>query len=234
VLAVGDYNFQRKCLDRVGELKRQGVTICLVSHAHDAVRDQCVRALWFDRGRLIADGPTESVVKQYLDRGLALDAARLADAGQMQLARWGSRRIEIVRVRLLDGAGCEQALFETFQPFAVQITYQANADLPPPVFGLAIHRQDGLHLAGPNTGFSGFELPPLSGGGVVTYTLPALPLLEGLYYVSVAVHDQEDTETYDYHDRRYPFRVVNGSGRVRERYGLLAFTGQWTHSPRSA
>jgi lipopolysaccharide transport system ATP-binding protein len=63
----------------------------------------------------------------------------------------------------------------------------------------------------------------------VTYTIPSLPLLESVYQISVAVVNQQDTETYDYHDRAYYFRVVNRSGRIKERYGLLTLDGKWEH-----
>ena len=49
-------------------------------------------------------------------------------------------------------------------------------------------------------------------------------LLGGTYYVSVAVHNWEDTRTYDYHDRLYPFRVLPSEG---ERYGILTLKGEW-------
>ncbi|MGB9776069.1 MAG: ABC transporter ATP-binding protein, partial [Anaerolineae bacterium] len=61
--------------------------------------------------------------------------------------------------------------------------------------------------------------------GIVTYTIPALPLLEGLYYVSVSAHNWEDTEMFDYHDRLYAFRVLPGAG---ERYGIVTFLGEWS------
>ncbi|HEX8599811.1 MAG TPA: ABC transporter ATP-binding protein [Chloroflexia bacterium] len=66
VLAVGDEAFQRKCLDYISMLRRRGVTIVFVSHALDAVRSLCSRAIWLDHGRMIADGPAGSVVDRYL------------------------------------------------------------------------------------------------------------------------------------------------------------------------
>jgi lipopolysaccharide transport system ATP-binding protein len=66
VLAVGDEAFQRKCLDYISMLRRRGVTIVFVSHALDAVRSLCSRAIWLDHGRMIADGPAGEVVDRYL------------------------------------------------------------------------------------------------------------------------------------------------------------------------
>ena len=66
VLAVGDEGFQRKCLEHIAELRRRGVTIVFVSHALDAVRSLCQRAIWLDKGVLVADGPAPDVLDRYL------------------------------------------------------------------------------------------------------------------------------------------------------------------------
>jgi lipopolysaccharide transport system ATP-binding protein len=230
VLAVGDYNFQKKCLDRISEMKRRGVTIFLVSHAHDTIREHCTRALWFDHGQLIVDGMAEPVIVQYLDRALAAEAARLSGGTHSPLARWGSRKIEITGVRLTDESGNDKVIFETHDPLVIHIAYRAHESVAPPVFGIGIHRQDGLHVTGPNTGFASFELSAELNAGVITYRVVDLPLLDGAYTVSASVHNRQDTELYDYHDQLYPFRVVNRAGATRERYGLLTLSGTWQHS----
>jgi hypothetical protein len=55
--------------------------------------------------------------------------------------------------------------------------------------------------------------------------MPSLPLLEGRYFVSAAVHNWEDTEIYDYHDRAYPFWVVRDKGEI---YGVVTLLGEWS------
>jgi ABC-type polysaccharide/polyol phosphate transport system ATPase subunit len=54
VLAVGDQNFQHKCLERIMEMQRQGITICFVSHGLGEVRRLCSRAVWLDDGMVQA------------------------------------------------------------------------------------------------------------------------------------------------------------------------------------
>ncbi len=118
-------------------------------------------------------------------------------------------------------------LFETGQPFILRMDYLAHKPVSKAIFGMAIHRQDGLHLTGPNTSHAGLELPELTGKGSIVFHTKALPLLEGLYHVSVAVVNEDDSETFDYHDRLYPFRVVNQGQEHAERYGLVSFNGKW-------
>src|SRR5438132_4658471 len=64
-LAVGDEAFQAKCLARIHEIKKQGVTILLVSHGLDAVRELCRRGIWMDAGRVRADGAAPEVIEAY-------------------------------------------------------------------------------------------------------------------------------------------------------------------------
>ena len=67
VLAVGDAEFQKKCLTKMSSFGREGRTVVFVSHDLGAVNRLCPRALWLDHGSLLADGPTAGVLKKYLD-----------------------------------------------------------------------------------------------------------------------------------------------------------------------
>lgn len=120
-------------------------------------------------------------------------------------------------------------IYSTGDTLVLQLDYLAPSRIEAPIFGMAIHRHDGAHISGPNTSFAGLSIPSVEGTGTVTLTIPALSLLEGLYYISVASTDQHDTEIFDYHDRCYPFRVVNQDGGNREKYGLVTLQGKWEH-----
>jgi teichoic acid transport system ATP-binding protein len=65
-LAVGDQEFRRKSERRIREVAQEAGTVFLVSHSMQSVRDTCTRVLWLDKGKLVADGPTDVVVDQYL------------------------------------------------------------------------------------------------------------------------------------------------------------------------
>ncbi len=225
VLAVGDATFQQKCLERIAELRNRGVTIVYVSHALDSVRELCSRAFWLENGKIQTAGSAVAVVRKYELEMLrrAHEAAALQEAEKRDVT--ASHMVEITRVRMLTAENEEQLAFYPGDPFIVEIEYQAHERVERPVFGVGIHRSDGLHITGPNTKFAGHVIPSIEGAGVIRYRLDRLPLLEGKYSLSVAVHDWADTVMFDYHDQAYPFRVYpNESG---ERYGLLTLDGQW-------
>lgn len=223
VLAVGDAAFQRKCMERIDQMRREGVTVLFISHDAGMVQTICSRALWLDDGHLVADGSAEAVVARYLDHSWMHEQGTLKP-GAGHERRWGSGEMQIVEVHLLDRSGREKQRFRVGETLTVEMRYRAERRVDHPVFGLAIHRGDGLHITGPNTQFAGYEIPWIEGEGVVQYTIPFLPLLEGIYFVSVSTHNWEDTRMYDYHDRLYPFHVLPCE---EERYGIMTLRGGW-------
>ena len=228
VLSVGDVAFQQKSAERIQSFRAAGATILMVSHSMDTVEAMCDRAVWLDHGKLMVDGNPAAVVQRYRGDDANVESKRLSAAGNLAAnQRWGTGRIEIVSVRLLNEKGVEKTIFQTGDSLVLHIDYECHEKIPSPLFGLAIHRQDGIHITGPNTTFSGITLPLLQGNGSLTFLVSYLPLLDGLYYISVAVVNRDDTEIFDYHDRAYPFRVQNGGGGVRERYGLITLRGEW-------
>jgi len=223
VLAVGDAAFQRKCMDKIDKVRGAGVTVLFVSHSADLVRQICTRAVWLDEGRCVADGPAESVAARYMDHSWSKEEdLEVSEDGKRW---WSGDKARIVDVRLLDSAGEERRLFYTGEPMTVELHYQTRERIEYPVFGLAIHRSDNLHMAGPNTHFDDCDIPKIEGEGVIRYTIPFLPLLQGTYHISVALHNQNSDIMYDYHDRLYPMRILNSKG---ERYGLMALGGGWS------
>ncbi|HQE92797.1 MAG TPA: ABC transporter ATP-binding protein [Anaerolineae bacterium] len=222
VLAVGDAAFQRKCFDRIDRMRAGGITLLFVSHSADAVRTHCSRAIWLDSGVVRADGTAEAVVQRYTTYAWEKDQGRLQAANG---SRWGTGRIQVTRVQLLNREGEETRLFKTGEPLTVVLHYQAAERIEYPVFGLAIHRSDGVHITGPNTRLAGMEIPYIEGIGQLSYTMDAIPLLPGTYAISVAATSADYTEMFDYHDRLYPFRVHAAEGEMQ--FGMIVLAGRW-------
>ena len=95
------------------------------------------------------------------------------------------------------------------------------------MFGVALFRQDGVHINGPNTSLHEFKIDLIEGEGVIEYMIPTLPLLDGQYLFSAAVYDRYCDHAYDHHHMRYQFTILPGG--VKERYGLVHIPAQWEH-----
>jgi lipopolysaccharide transport system ATP-binding protein len=230
---VGDQAFQHKCRDKISSLRRAGATILLVSHDPNAVRDLCQNAIWLEAGRVLATGRADSVLDSYYASVMAREEARFAAdhggtvIGDLSADRWGSGEVTIEGVELLDAAGAQRHVVASGQAVTVRLRYFAAQRVERPVFGLAIHRDDGVHVNGPNSQDAGLDIPFVEGAGAVEYRVHQLALLPGAYELSASCYDRTCTHPYDHHHRRFPFRV-HAAG-VRERFGLVCLDAEWRH-----
>lgn len=176
--------------------------------------------------------PRASLASGSTDEPSSAKAASAPDSHEDPMARyrqrWGSREAEIVDVRFLDREGHERLILTTGEPMTVALRYKTRVRIEHPMFGLAMHRNDGLHINGPNNILASFDIPAIEGHGEVRYTVDVLPLLEGTYYLTVALYDTSGTHAYDHHALSYTFRVQNGN--VAERYGAFYLPAHWAHS----
>lgn len=232
VLAVGDHNFQNKCLDSVRELRCQGVTVLLVSHELGKVRGLCDRAFWIEHGRIQVAGSVERVIHAYLDGIVAKGTSGSRPAGAVDEAhRWGSGEVELQWVELLNAAARPQRAFVTGEEMTVRLHYHAHRRVERPQFGLAIHHESGAQVSGPNNVFSDYEVESVEGPGYMDYHIPSLPLLPGRYLVTAAIHDNKGLHSYDF--RRYCAEfIVVPSQQIKERYGLFYIPASWHISPQ--
>src|SRR4051794_18992058 len=136
VLAVGDAEFQQKCLGKMKDVTREGRTIVFVSHNLAAVRSLCTRALVLERGRLLFDGSTDDAVESYLGR---LGGGRHAAVveGDALAARLVKSRVygdepffRCTRVAVLDETGTPSVSLRSDEEASVVIDYAVLRRLP--------------------------------------------------------------------------------------------------------
>jgi len=161
VLAVGDAPFQKKCLAKLGDRTRTGRTVIFVSHNMLAVRQLCSRAILLDNGKIVADGPTLSVLREYNQRlkRLAVDQASLSErrfGGHSGAVRFTSFRVE-------DSVGAERYEFRAGESLYVAVSYEVFTRVTDLVLWFALQSE-----------VSGEVLT------AVRYTLSDLPLEPGI------------------------------------------------------
>jgi ABC-type polysaccharide/polyol phosphate transport system ATPase subunit len=258
VLAVGDEAFTRKCLDKIGEFRRRGKTILLVSHSLGLVEKMCDEVLWLRHGRTAGEGDPKRVVDAYLTYVAGGEEVQLArEHGQAPVAespapasvpgetevpsgyhqgRWGSREVEIRRVRLLDGRGRERHVFVPGESLTIELDVQAASPVDDFVFGIGLFTADGVSVYGTNTHLEEFVPGRLAGEAKVSVTLEDLRLVEGTYLLDVATH-RRDATPYDYHRGLYSFRVKSrvkdvGVYRPAHRWSFEGGVGMERPEPR--
>lgn len=124
--------------------------------------------------------------------------------------RWGSREIELTKVSLTVGTHAEERLVVApDDQVSIHLFYERRQSVENPVFGVGLHRDDGLLVFGTNTDIDRVSVPPLSESGMVSFSIPRLGLAEGVYTIDVAVH-APDGYPYDYRKRVVCFSVRSG------------------------
>ena len=247
VIAVGDEEFQRRCFDYIYRLRRQGVTIVMVSHSAPLMEQMCDEIAWLDHGRLMAKGEPSEVVRKYLDRVNIVENERMAaTTGEQERVtvvtdeaeatpvpanarRWGTRELEVLGLDYFDAAGLPLQSASTGDPLVVRIRYRAHKPIDDPVFALGIYNESGLNIAGPNTGFAGVSVGTVEGDGSIDYAVSRLNLMPGTWRVSVAMWDQSMMHTYDQWEKEFELHVQPGSSV--ERFGLADLQGHWNLNP---
>lgn len=189
VLAVGDAQFQKKCLNKMHDVGQEGRTVLFVSHNMPAITRLCPRTIILDQGRLIADGPSPEVVRLYLDSGTGTTASRewpnLENAPGDNVVR-----LRAVRARAEDGQILEA--FDIRHPIGLEMEYEVleSGHILLPYYN--VFNEQGIKI------FAAIDLDPewrrrprLSGRYVSTAWIPGNILTEGAMYVTAAMRAPE-------------------------------------------
>ena len=244
ILAVGDENFQKKCLQKINGFKASGKTIILVSHDLAAVEKICDRVFLLHDGKFVAQGKAVDVISEYHRIIYGKEKGKIRpeekepvkeEAALPQEApppprpdRWGSGEVEISGIEFLNEQGTQCNVFKTGDFVRVRIHYNAHQRIEKPVFGTAFYREDGLHINGPNTKTSDYIIDYIQGKGFIDHIIPALPLLAGVYFLTTAIVDFPCLQTYDHWHRGFRFSVIE-SDKIKERSGLVYIPSRWRH-----
>ena len=183
VLAVGDLEFQKKCLGKMQDVSRLGRTVVFVSHNMSAITRLCSRAVLLDRGRAVTMGPTASVVAEYVFKGYGTRAERRWDD---ESCAPGDDTIRLLAVRAHDPAGIVQESFDIRQPIAIEIEYTVmkTGMRFTPCFDIINESGVVLFLSQENPEWEDIERP--TGTHVSSCWIPGNFLAEGTFSVDVA------------------------------------------------
>ncbi len=181
VLAVGDINFQKKCLGKMGDVARAGRTVVLVSHQLNQIRRLCHRVVWIDAASVRQDGPTHEVVSAYesaMSAGESMSPDRqTASLAKARFIRWevGSRQ-----------TGSEHSL-DSLGPVKIVFHLEIRRAIHHATHGVALYNSDRQLMWGSSV--NDLELRP--GVYQLAYEFPILPLRPGPYSWLLSLWDDE-------------------------------------------
>jgi ABC-type polysaccharide/polyol phosphate transport system ATPase subunit len=221
VFAVGDEAFQRKCVDRILDFKRQGKTIAFVSHSGPAVERMCDRALLLQHGVVEYDGETGESIRRYQELLAGEEAPAERAAG---LSEWGTGEARVTDVRLENAAGEVTDHFTAGDYIALRMRVHDNATIDPPLLEIELRDVTGALLSREEQDLGELGWEPDSEDAEVRFDIARLPLVEGRFQFSVSLTDRTRDRRYHRVEKAAEFSVVPHG----EAHGFVLVEGGWS------
>ena len=223
VLAVGDIEFQKKCLGKMGSVAKEGRTVFFVSHNTGAIAKLCNRVLWIDDGKLRLSGNPNEVISAYLT------------SGEEGSSSWKStsiptvdQEVQITSTRLLSMDDVTLDVFDFDKSFRIELGYKIIEKIRNLSVTYQVLDSQGNFvfesIDEDTTNLKGSSREP--GRYLAKCTIPSQLLKPGRYYVNVVAFVQ-DIKMIDRHDVVITFDISEIGYSLSPRYGIIAPVLEW-------
>lgn len=247
ILAVGDVSFQKKCFDKLIEIKEAGTTIVIVSHSMEQLYSICDRLIWIENGKVREDGIPKQVGTHYLDsmederleklakesktilKDLNSTILNLTDKVHPEARRDGSQEVRFTDVDIYNEDGDKCRSFDTGDKVILKFSYETDLDNPKVNFNMDFVKDNWQYQYGSCFAKAGDELPTLSKSGEVTFTIEHLNLLPGHYFLDIGINGPNG-ELYD--NIRQIFQIIIRDYTTDE-FGPCVFAHAWSIKKKS-
>ena len=236
VLAVGDLAFQRKCFQRLEQLRQRGTTILLASHDEGQVRAVCDRVVWLAHGRIEVDGTADEAFDAYrhaarveVDRRTAtLPPHVSARRGEVGIGdqRFGTLEAEITEVRISPTPVTAGAIARA-HPVSIELELVPHVPVHEPIISVSLSRVreeqveeeqveeehvEEEHVVNVNSASDGVRLGYLERPTRVLLILDRLDVPPGHYHVNVGMFERNWSYVYDYHWQLHRLELTSAAG----------------------
>ncbi len=207
VLAVGDAQFQKKCLGKIEEVGKEGRTVLFVSHNMGTITQLCTQAIYLTSGRVAYQGDVNSTVLKYMASG-DIKRSRVKLAKQVEKVR-EMKKIFFEEITISDNHQIESSDIDVRYPFYLGLEYEVTKPLSNLELSIRVSTSDGRPVV--TTSQSDCSPESLSIRDVGSYQasikFPAMFLMPGSYMVSVAAHEPM-VEILDIHEHVLHFNII--------------------------
>jgi len=246
ILAVGDANFQAKCFNKLREIKAEGTTIVIVSHALGQIEQICDRSIWIHDGLIRAEGKVYDVHAGYLkymseklqdtlenhsstleeiekeqDEKGTCDNTEI-EIEQQEVMRWGAGDVQITELSFMSVDGEKKNVFITGDDVILKLNYKIKKPVKDAVIGFSFSRNDGIYCYGTNTQIDRMKNYNLIQDGEVQICLNKIGLLPGEYYLDLEIKNIQGI-TQDYLKRTEKIQILNSYEDV----GIFRMEHEW-------
>jgi lipopolysaccharide transport system ATP-binding protein len=230
VLAVGDVQFQKKCLGKMGDLTHTGRTIIFVSHNMSAIQNLCTRAIFLQNGTVVTQGNVHACVQAYLGESRKVDGTGTVDLDCSEIVRHGTAEARFSQIDLMDTGGAATGTFQFGQPMRVRLTIRAKVPIRGVILGFSFVASDGTEIQGTTAHDSDLECDLCLGLNKYECIVNPQVLTPGKYSIRAAIFRRE--ECYDYIHELICFsidasRAKCGTGPKNHYVGYTYLPYQW-------
>lgn len=225
VLAVGDAEFQKRCIGKMKDVAGEGRTVIFVSHSMGSIAELCTRGILMQNGQIINDGNVEKVIYAYLQLNAIQSKTDLVTV-QNQIAYFSNAKI-------VDDSGIERGSFDINENINIKLDYILNKNSNEITVGVAIRRE--IYDV-----FNSFDCDDLSnfierdsGKYESTIKIPKMFLKAGNYSIDLTLREGISTRTIQVLEAAINFNIEEGTfdlkykGYRKERSGHIIFPGEW-------
>jgi ABC-type polysaccharide/polyol phosphate transport system ATPase subunit len=221
VFAVGDEAFQRKCIDRILEFKRQGKTIAFVSHSGAALERMCDRGVLLRQGLVEYDGETGEAIRRYQELLAGEEDPAERAAG---LQEWGTGEARVSDTRLENAAGEVREDFMPGDHVVLRLRVENRAAIEPPWLAIELRDVTGALLSRAERDLGELGWDREGEDADVRFDIQRLPLVEGRFQFNVSLMDGARSRRYHSVEKAAEFSVIPQG----EAHGFVLFEGDWS------
>jgi lipopolysaccharide transport system ATP-binding protein len=222
VLAVGDAQFQRKCLGKMRSVADSGRTVVYVSHNLNSLTDLCNRGVWVQTGRVNSMGTVDLVVKEYLASGMS------ASGGIVEFVSPSEHKeAYISSVALRDKLGSISVMFDVEDSIEVEVKFKVRRRFSSWRIFASVTRMDGITVFSTTTwDYIDFRPAVDPGGYAARLKIPGRLLAENTYFLTVAF-GEPPTQRHDVHENFMSFQITGQPFEYNRNIGVLAYPFEW-------
>lgn len=226
VLAVGDFEFQNRCLGKMQEVAGGGRAVLFVSHNLAAIRQLCPRCLWINSGSIKMHHNTSLILDEYMQQNVVSLGSKVRE-------RVGDAAVWISEVVVGDEKGLQRHEFFIGETVALRFRLKAGGNGVGLRVKLSVmlRSYDGIALANMVDVDSSFAADALMEDQWITLLLDDIRLYPGLYYASIWVGGKESIDAYVTWEDAFVFSMLEGGGRsarsLLRSAGLFFLTPRW-------
>jgi lipopolysaccharide transport system ATP-binding protein len=228
VLAVGDTEFQEKCLGKMNEVSTSGKTVIFVSHNLQTIKRLCTQSIVLQKGQITFNGSTEDAIKYYMNES---KDSRIVKESQENFERIGNGKIRFTKVTTLNNQNIDCCKFSIGDDIYIKLLYTLKERVKNFYLSIELWTEDGIKLSNIVSFDSKYYPSSDKVDNQVLVKLNDFRFYPGKYYLTVWAGDSITHETYDHVFNVYSFSIIDGGKLVDRKLsketGLLLITPEW-------